>query len=95
MKTKNNKVNQVFSYNAPKAVSVLLAGDFTEWRKNAIALKPQGDGMWKAIAQLKPGTYHYRFVVDGEWQDDPECAARVPNPFGTQDAIRVVNAHAA
>ena len=25
-----------------------------------------------------------------EWRDDPACALHAPNPFGTQDAIRVV-----
>ena len=39
---------------------------------------------------LKPGTYRYRFLVDGEWRDDPECELRVANPFGTQDALLLV-----
>jgi hypothetical protein len=44
-------------------------------------------------ASLKPGTYHYRFVVDGEWRDDPECKVRLQNPFGTQnDVVQVGSA---
>jgi len=23
--------------------------------------------------ELKPGTHHYRFLVDGEWRDDPNA----------------------
>jgi hypothetical protein len=40
----------------------------------------------------RTGTYHYRFRVDGEWRDDPACTLRVGNPFGSQDAVRVVSA---
>src|SRR5436190_489587 len=25
-----------------------------------------------------------------EWHDDPNCALRVPNPFGSQDSVRMV-----
>jgi hypothetical protein len=39
---------------------------------------------------LPPGTYHYRFLVDGEWRDDPVCPLHVPNIFGSQDAVRIV-----
>jgi Glycogen recognition site of AMP-activated protein kinase len=36
---------------------------------------------------LAPGAHHYRFVVDEEWRDDPECKLRVQNPFGTQNGV--------
>ena len=86
-----SKQKQTFSFNAPTAASVLLAGDFTQWQKHSIALRKQADGTWKATTSLSPGTYHYRFLVDGEWRDDPACM-RVENPFGSQDAVRVVSA---
>ena len=81
---------QTFSFKAPAAQSVLLAGDFTHWMKSPIPLLKQPDGVWRATASLPPGTHYYRFVVDGEWRDDPECKLRVQNPFGTQnDVIQV------
>jgi 1,4-alpha-glucan branching enzyme len=82
--------NQTFSFNAPAAMSVLLAGDFTHWQQKAVPMKKQPGGAWKATVDLAPGLYHYRFIVDGEWQDDPECTLRVPNPFGSQNAVRKV-----
>jgi hypothetical protein len=36
---------------------------------------------------LTPGEHHYRFIVDGEWRDDPQCPLHVPNPFGSQDMV--------
>lgn len=78
---------RTFSYTAPTAHSVLLAGDFTRWLKHPIPLFKQANGTWTTTTPLAPGTYHYRFLVDGEWCDDPNCTLRVKNPFGTQNAV--------
>jgi 1,4-alpha-glucan branching enzyme len=84
------KQRQIFSLNAPDAHNVLLAGDFTRWLKRPIPLHRETNGVWRTTTLLAPGTYHYRFLVDGEWRDDPECKLRVQNPFGTQnDVIQV------
>ena len=89
-KASNDKSMQQFSFRAPGAGSVQLVGDFTHWQQSPIQLKSKGAGAWSAAVKLSPGTYHYRFLVDGEWRDDPECTIRVPNAFGTQNAVRRV-----
>jgi len=81
---------QVFSYRAGTALSVMLAGDFTHWQAEPIPMKRGKDGIWKASVALEPGVYHYRFLVDGQWQDDPECELRVPNPYGGHNSVRSV-----
>ncbi len=81
---------QTFSFNAPNARSVQLVGSFTHWQQAPINLRRGGDGIWRTSIELEPGTHHYRFLVDGEWRDDPECTVRVANPFGTQNAVRQV-----
>lgn len=81
---------QTFTYKAPSAVSVMLVGDFTHWQKKAVSMQKESDGLWHACVSLQPGTYHYKFLVDGEWCDDPECTLRVPNPFGTYNTVREV-----
>jgi 1,4-alpha-glucan branching enzyme len=84
------KEKRIFSFKAPSARTVLLVGDFTRWLKHPIPLGKQADGVWTSTTTLAPGTYHYRFFVDGEWRDDPECKLRVQNQFGTQnDVIQV------
>lgn len=88
--THNHKHKQTFFYKAPAAHSVLLAGDFTSWMKSPIPLQKRADGVWTTSASLVPGTHHYRFIVDGEWCDDPECKVRVKNPYGTlNDVIQI------
>jgi 1,4-alpha-glucan branching enzyme len=78
---------QTFSVAAPAATRVLLAGDFTNWEQQPLALKKDGAGVWRTSVQLPPGMHEYRFIVDGQWCDDPDCAVRAPNPYGTENAV--------
>ena len=81
---------QVFAFSAPGAVSVQLVGDFTHWQERPINLQKGADGLWRTTVELEPGTHHYRFLVDGEWRDDPECALRTQNPYGGENMTRQV-----
>ncbi|HVY71135.1 MAG TPA: isoamylase early set domain-containing protein [Verrucomicrobiae bacterium] len=80
----------VFRLIAPRARSVKLAADFTDWEKNALSLQRGGDGEWEVRVTLAPGRYGYRYLVDGKWEDDPHCPRREPNPFGTANAVAEV-----
>jgi hypothetical protein len=79
--------NIEFFLEVPSAHSVKLAADFTDWEKSPVELSQSKDGIWHAAVPLSPGEYFYRFIVDGEWHDDPRPVARVSNPFGTSDAV--------
>jgi hypothetical protein len=46
--------------------------------------------VWTKILQLPPGTYEYRYVVDGEWREDPENPEIVFNSVGGRNSIMVV-----
>jgi len=62
-----------FTYEDPSAGSVSLAGDFNNWNMNAEPLTQGDDGVWRVVVALDPGTYEYKFVVNGsEWIADPE-----------------------
>ena len=79
--------NTEFHLKAPFAGSVKLAGDFTDWEKSPLNLIQSEDGVWFATVPLLPGSYAYRFIVDGRWFDDPQSVQRVANPFGTTNAV--------
>lgn len=81
---------QLFFITAPGATSVMLVGDFTGWQDQPVNMVKRDGGLWTASVALPTGAHHYRFLVDGQWQDDPECALRVPNPFGGQNSVRTV-----
>jgi 1,4-alpha-glucan branching enzyme len=80
---------QAFHFKAPTAHSVLLVGDFTHWQEKGIPMQKAKHGEWTTTIELSPGKHTYRFIVDGEWRDDPECTLRTPNQFGGQDMVRV------
>ena len=90
-KTDEAKSVQEFFYSAPEANSVQLVGDFTHWQSKPINLVKQADGVWKTSVALAAGTYHYRFLVDGTWCDDPQCTLRIPNIFGSHNMVREVS----
>ena len=84
MKTQKH---QTFRCTAPEATSVLLVGDFTNWQQQPIPMHRRDGGAWMATVDLTPGEHYYRFMVDGEWRDDPECTKRAPNPYGSEDMV--------
>ena len=89
-KSTNTGRTEVFSFRSPRAVKVQLVGDFTQWQERPINLQKESDGTWKATVILPPGTHQYKFVVDGNWCDDPDCKQRSPNPFGGENMMRRV-----
>jgi chromosome partitioning protein len=77
-----------FTLEAPGAEHVLLAGDFNDW--DVSEMEPI-DGVWTKVIKLAPGRYRYRYVVDGQWQNDPSNAAIEPNAYGGHDSILVMD----
>ena len=84
----------VVQYRDPAASDVRIAGDFNGWvpDKNVRSLV-QAEGVervWTKILHLPPGTYHYRYVVDGEWREDPDNPQAEPGPVGGRNSVLVV-----
>jgi len=80
-----------FAFSAPEASRVQLVGDFTGWADYPINLDRGKNGVWQTTVDLEKGIYHYRFLVDGQWRDDPESVLRIANPFGGQDSVTQVD----
>lgn len=81
---KDGKV--IFTFKAQANV-VYLAGTFNNWSPTAWAMKLV-DGVWVYEVELKPGTYQYKFVIDGKtWKEDPEAPAYVDDGFGGKNGI--------
>jgi 1,4-alpha-glucan branching enzyme len=79
-----------FSLSAPQAQGVSTAGDFNQWNPSSHPMKMDEEGIWRISLALNPGQYEYRFFVDGEWQNDPNCFSSVENPFGTSNSLKIV-----
>ena len=89
MAVKKRPINLKFQDS--DAGSVYIAGSFNEWNMSSHPLK-QGTttktkGVWQRTLYLEPGAYEYRFIVDGEWRDDPNASERRTNEFGSNNLI--------
>jgi 1,4-alpha-glucan branching enzyme len=89
-KGKNVPKKVQFEFSAPEAREVLVAGEFNNWDARATRLKKDKNGLWKITLPLTPGKYEYRFLTDGKWENDPSCSGCVPNKFGSQNCVRIV-----
>jgi len=85
---KRKKVS--FAVSFPDAAKVALAGEFNDWNPAKHPMERCDDGVWRKSLFLYPGTYEYKFMVDGEWQNDPQNPLVCPNAFGTRNNFILV-----
>lgn len=80
-----------FTVHAEKGKAVYVAGEFNDWNPTAkkMAYKAK-DGIYAATVKLAPGTYQYKFVIDGTWAADPENVDSVQNDQGTFNSVVTV-----
>lgn len=84
---KSAKKRVPFVVRGIEAKEVSVTGDFTGWSEDGIRLAKGTNGDWQTTLALDPGQYQYRLRVDGEWRDNPAAEDRIPNPFGTENAV--------
>lgn len=81
----------VFQFRANPGSTISLAGSFNNWDPTAKVLQSKGnDGLYTGILMLAPGTYEYKFCVDGQWQPDPENPNFTPNDLGTLNSVLII-----
>jgi hypothetical protein len=73
----------------PVAASVAVLGDFDEWAPIELARAGAGNE-WTVELVLEPGTYHFGFLVDGEWWVPEGLQGTVPDEWGRMNATMVV-----
>jgi chromosome partitioning protein len=78
----------VFVTLYPRAETVAIAGDFNNWQPATTPMERVGEtGVWQTKMKLPHGTYRYRLVVDGQWQQDPYNERSELNPYGEYNSI--------
>ena len=89
-RAKTTKARVDFKIHAPDAQQVYLAGSFNDWDAGSKALRRGKDDLWRSWTNLPTGAHEYRYVIDGEWVEDPAVEARQPNPFGSHNSVITV-----
>uniref|UniRef100_A0A7C4Y4J0 AMP-activated protein kinase glycogen-binding domain-containing protein n=1 Tax=candidate division WOR-3 bacterium TaxID=2052148 RepID=A0A7C4Y4J0_UNCW3 len=64
----------LFTYYSPDANIVFISGDFNGWGRTPMEKDTLGN--WYVILKLKPDRYEYKYIVDGEWVQDPDNPVR-------------------
>jgi chromosome partitioning protein len=84
----------VVRFRDTEANDVRIAGDFNGWVPDkGVRSLIESEGqtrVWTKILRLPPGTYQYRYVVDGEWREDPENPENISSAIGGRNSVLVV-----
>lgn len=90
-RTKDRFFTRQFSFNAPEAKTIYIAGDFNNWTPSEQYLLAKNEnGVWNTTIMLQPGKYRYRLIVDGVWQEDPNSQEFESNPYGGRNSVLAV-----
>lgn len=81
-----------FSVFAKEATNVAVVGDFNNWDVAAGTMAKLKNGTFKALFEIpKDASYEFKYVVDGEFVNEPEADSQVWNDFaGAENSVLAV-----
>ncbi|HBC85864.1 MAG TPA: hypothetical protein DCZ94_02810 [Lentisphaeria bacterium] len=79
-----------FKFHAPPGADVFVAGTFNKWNPMEIRLEDEKKGKYVATVLMPEGRIEYKFIVNGNWCNSPECKELVPNDYGTTNSVLFV-----
>lgn len=82
----------IFRYYDSDASKVYVVGDFNNWTPTIDQMVDKnGDGHWTLFYPLAPGTYQYKFVIDGTyWIPDPRNPQTVSDGFDGGNSVLII-----
>ncbi len=78
-----------FRFYRPQARKASVAGDFNNWDTEQSPMIRGADGYWRVSLRLGPGTYRFRYNVDGQWFADYAAFGVDHGPFGLDSIVRI------
>jgi 1,4-alpha-glucan branching enzyme len=81
-----------FSIDAKDATNASVIGDFNNWNVVQGELTKLKSGTFKAVIEIpKDANYEFKYVIDGEYQNEPEADSHVWNDFaGAENSVLTV-----
>jgi len=77
-----------FQVTAAPGSKVSVAGTFNHWDPAKNPMKDNPDsGPYKTAIAIPLGRHEYKFVINGDWCVDPNCAERTPNGLGSSNSV--------
>ena len=85
-------MSHVKSKQKIKRRRVKFSLNFNNWNPKEHPMQSDGDDAWNKTVMLSPGKYEYKFLIDGEWREDPQNDQTCPNSFGTHNSVLDITA---
>ena len=81
-----------FSVEAKEASTASVVGDFNDWNPEKGELSKLKSGTFKAAFDLpKDASYEFKYIVDGEYINEPEADSFVWNGFaGAENGVLAI-----
>lgn len=67
-----DKVLIKFLHDRPDIDDMRITGCWTDWDRKGLPMYKGEDGVWFTYLAFTPGTYEYKFYMDGKWVADPD-----------------------
>ncbi|MBU0581205.1 MAG: glycogen-binding domain-containing protein, partial [Candidatus Margulisbacteria bacterium] len=84
----NDYEEVVFQLKNPYAQDIKITGSFNNWVQNECPLKKVNeDGTWEAKLILPKGRHAYKYIVDGQWQEDYTNPLKEEVHYGVYNSI--------
>jgi len=78
----------IFTIEAPPNARVQIAGDFNGWSPEVLNYTDDhGNPAWQKFFSLPPGTYQYKYLVDGQWITDPGNKETIDDSLGGANSV--------
>ena len=88
MVIRKTKSEVTFVFRPAQAVkNVRVVGTFNGWDDEQGRMQKGKNNEWRKRVNIQPGRHEYKFVVDGEWQVDPDADRSVINSYGTENSV--------
>jgi len=74
------------------ADTIYLVGDFNGWDRSSHPFQRDRQGRWILTIDLKVGqAYQFRYLCDGEWMNESQADAYIPNSYGSNNFVVVTD----
>ncbi|RJR28938.1 glycoside hydrolase [Candidatus Microgenomates bacterium] len=88
-----SKTAVTFIYNPDnfEQQTAFLVGDFNDWDETAMPMNRWSDGSFRVTVLLEAyNEYQFRYLVNGQWQNDLHADKYVPSPFSGDNSVVVI-----
>lgn len=80
-----------FELYAEPGSEVFVAGSFNGWNPRYSRMSDEnGSGLFSLTIFLPPGSYEYKYIINGTWCADPSCPNWTTNAMGTLNSVLTV-----